>query len=810
VTTVETSSKWRFLRQNPLVPAAVAFLLGAGIAPYLPPASAILLALSVAGWILCLLLELRRSSRGKAPAIALTCALITSGLTLWQLNQEYGDPGELVRFASAKGELPVTLRARVIVPPSNDEHHGNAYWVAEATEIFTNSGWLPAAGIVQVKWRTGLTAPTLARGDAVEMYGWLSRPAPAMNPGALDLRQRLAADRVFAEVRVPRASGVVRLAPGDGGHQPTLLTRVRLALRAKLLAHTAALDPDAAHTLVALVLGYRDPSMDDISRSFADAGVGHLLAISGSHVVFFAAVVWLFLRFLPMRPRWREPLTTVIVLAYVLATPCGPPVMRAAIGVGMVLISRLLGRPRAYMNMLAAAAMLIVILRPTDLFDAGFQLTFLCTAALLLLLDRVHNGLFGRLLERQLLLADLAQTRSSRIRFRILRWTTLALVANGIGAVVSMPLVMHHFNQINLYGVFSGILAFPLVALTMMAGLIQLALEWAWAGAGALFAPLSTLMAHGTVWLIGKLAAIPGAAIGVRTPPAWIVAILYAPIVLWALRRWISIKRAVIVNGLLAAIGCAVAWYGFTAPIGALRLQVLNVGQGSALLMTTPRGETWVINAGSRDLPNPMATALAPALRVAGVRTLNGVMLTSVDAVHASTAGELIDRFRPPVVVTCGSPEAAGWTFAADRLTAASDAAKARTENVRPGDRVSGVIHVLGTDSSQLVIVEFAGRRILLADSESVAALTLLPLNGVDLHCDAVVVVSPERGQSDEALRRLLDETGATVRIWSGRGAWAPKTATGGDRNTADGWVDLRIEGDGKGMAMDQTAPNGS
>jgi competence protein ComEC len=797
---VDASSKWRFIRQNPLVPAAVIFLLGVTAAPWIPAASGLVLSLGVAAWIVWLLAELKHRSRATLPTAALICVLATTGITVWQLNQLYRQPAELLRFLPRDGEVPVTLRAHVIVPPAHGEHRGNLYWVAEATEIFTDAGWVPAAGTTQVKWHSDSTVPTLARGDSVEMYGWMARPASAMNPGGLDLRQQLAADRIFVEVRIPRASGITRLAEGDGDAGASLLTRLRLALRAKLLAHTVPIDPDAANTLVALVLGYRDPSMDDISRAFADAGVGHLLAISGSHVVFFAGVVWLFLRFLPLRPRWREPLSAIIILAYVLATPCGPPVMRAAIGVGMVLISRLLGRPRAYMNMLAAAAMVIVIIRPTDLFDAGFQLTFLCTAALLLLLDRVHAGLFGAVLERQLLLADLAQTRWSRTRFRLMHLATLALVANGIGSLISTPLVMHHFNQMNLYGLVTGIIAFPAVALTMMAGLIQLAMEWL--SLGSWFAPAATGLAHFTVWLIERLASVPGAAIGVRSPPAWIVAILYLPAALWVMRRWFGAKRALVVNGIIAAIGCTVVWYGFTAPVGSLRLEVLSVGQGSAIVMTTPTGETWMLNVGSRDLPNPMMSAVAPALRVAGVRQIDGMLLTSVDAVHASIAGDVVQRFRPHVVVA-GKVDATGWTLAADQLLAA----KPRMEEVQAGDRVTGVMYVLSAEPSLLIMLEFAGKRVLLVDAASTQALTLLPLNGVDLRCDAVIVTTPERGQADEVFRRLLNETGATTRVWSGRGAWAPKTTAVGARNTADGYVELQIDAKGQ---IAQTASNGS
>jgi competence protein ComEC len=811
VTTVDVSSRWRFVRHSPLVPAAVLFLLGVTAGPWFAPASGLFLSLSILAWALWLLAEQRPKFHALPAIIMLSFALWGSGVTTWQLNQNYGASEDIVRFAPDDGEVPLTLRARVIVPPASGEHHGNAYFTAEAAAIFADDRWLPASGNVSVKCHLHLSSPALATGDQVEICGWLSRPALPLNPGTLNMRERLAADRIFVAVRVPRASGITRLSKGDGSRIP-LLTRLRLDLRAKLLAHTLPADPDAANTLVAVVLGYRDPSMDDISRAFSNAGVGHLLAISGSHVAFFAGAVWLLLRFIPVRPRWREPIAAAIVFGYVAATPCGPPVLRAAIAVGMVLVSRILGRPRAYMNMLAAAAVIIVLLRPMDLRDAGFQLTFLCTAALFLLMKRIHVGLFAGILARQQLLAELGQRRWTRFRFQMLRFVTLALVANAIGATTSTPLVMHHFNQLYPAAIVSGMIVFPFVALTMMAGVIQLALESLSITAGTLFAPLSTHIAQFTVWLIEKLAAIPGMSIAVRSPPPWLVVILFAPLILWAARRWLNLQRALIFNTTLAALCCTVAWYTSTTPRGSLRLQILSVGQGSCIVMTSPQGQTWVLNAGSRDQPNPMATALAPTLRVAGAATLDGLLLSSVDSVHASIAGDIVHRFHPRTVITCGSVDSAGWTFAADQLTTALEATHTYAETVHAGDQVLRLMHVLGTDSSLAVMMQFAGRRVLLLDSSSVPALTLLPLNGIDLRCDAVIILSPERGAADDEMRQLMGETQATMRIWSGRGPWAPKNEGGGVWTAADGWVDLEIDGSGRICVTHngQTVSNGS
>ena len=425
--------------------------------------------------------------------------MVFTGATLWQVNQSQVQNAHIGRFAPEEGELPVTLRGRVITPPAPGAgRHGNAFFTMEATSLLTEQGWVDVCGLAQVKWRASATSQELRRGDAIEAYGWLGRPVGALNPGGVDLRRRLAADRIFAQVRVPRSAGIV-VADGAEESSGNWIVGVRTFLRAKLLQHTVNVDSDAANTMVALLLGQRDASIDDVSRSFADAGVAHLLAISGAHVVFLAGVVWLLLRIVPMRPQWREVVCAGIVLGYVLATPCGPPVVRAAIVVVMVLISRLMRRPPTYMNMLAAAAICIVIVRPADFLDAGFQLTFVCTAALLLMAERVYAALFSRSIKRAEFIADLADTRWARFKLRVRKVVCAAVTANLIGTVASVPLVLFHFQQVTLYGVVTGLIAFPVVAFVMMLSLVQLALELVWNGAAAIFAPVSTFVAHG-IW----------------------------------------------------------------------------------------------------------------------------------------------------------------------------------------------------------------------------------------------------------------------------------------------------------------------
>jgi len=797
----DTQEQQPLLAAHPLVPAAGLFLLGVACGRLGTDCGSAVLAAAVAAWLVWLAAELGR--RRALAHGALAALLLLVGAGLWVMNQEQVERQHVARFVPADGESAAALRATVLAVSDAQAAYGNRYWIVQARQIWTEGGWASAAGDVMVQSAPGMPPQP---GTQVELYGWLSRPAGALNPGAIDPRAALGADRVFVQMRVPRASGVAVLDASAARGMP-LLARMRAYLRGKLVAHLIQEDVPAAQTLTALLLGQRDPAIADVSQSFADAGVAHLLAISGSHIVFFTGLVWALLRFVPLRPRWREVLIAAVVGAYVLATPCGPPIMRAAAALALVVLARLLGRPRAYLNMLAAAAVAVVILRPMDLFNAGFQLSFVTTAGLILFSQRVHAALFGRWLARLALVSELARSRWPRWRLRTARVSAAVLTANLIGAATAAPLVAYHFGQVNVWAALAGLLALPIVSAAMVVAAAQLLLELA--GAGALLSPLAALVGRAMIWLVGLLAQLPGAALPLRAPPVWLIACLYAAIMLWAMRRRLGVSRALVANAFVAAMTLVAGWYALSIPTGQAHLAVLSAGDGCCMVLRTPGGDLWCLDAGAAQGTSVLRQALVPALRRAGSRRLEGQILTALDAAHAGSAGAALDMCRPAqLCVSAPAWETHEQTLAGWQLAAAAKDHGLAVNTLRAGDilalggcRVSVLWPPAGENgigrSDLILLCEIEGRRVLLADPAAAGALALLPA----VRCDAVVFTGPQRGAADAAARQALAHGGMPAIIWCGRGPWAPKKSAAGEWNTADGAVALDFAENGVHVA---------
>ncbi|HVX87003.1 MAG TPA: ComEC/Rec2 family competence protein, partial [Phycisphaerae bacterium] len=655
-------------------------------------------------------------------------------------------------------EAPVRARVRVLVD-GVEAGPGVSLWTGEVERLWTTGGWEASGGRVRVR---SAGREEVRAGELVEVRGWLRRPEGAVNPGAVDMREVLAGDRIFAEIRVPRAGGVAVVEEG-GGAGAGWLAGVRDDLRGKLLEHTAREDVEAGYSMEAVLLGVREPVVGDVTRAFSDAGVAHLLAISGLHVVLVAVAAWGVLLLAPMRPRWREAAVVVVVVGYALATPCGPPVVRATIGVVTVAAARFLGRPRVTLNLLAVAAAAVLLWRPADLVGAGFQLSFVGTAGLVVFAERAYRGVFGGWVERERALAGLAGTQWARVRVRGLQGLAAVLVVNGIGMGATMPLVAFHFGQVNPLGVVTGIVAFPFVALTMVAGAVQVAAETCGAAAGAWAAPVTAGAGRLMIWVVEHLAKVPGAAVALRAPPGWLVALAFVVWAAWALRRSVGMSRAMVVNLAVGWVVVCAGWYAWTAPVGRLEMEVLEVGQaGSAMVVRTPEGGVWVVDAGSREMLTPMERAVSPALRAAGVRRIEGLMVMALDEVHGRDAGAVIERYGPEEVVA----PAEAWARRGETRVGGvlEDVAGRRVRALAEGEVMTmGEVRVRAAGAGMFVW-EYAGRRVVVVDGRATGAVWRWEQSGET--CDALVVMGPESKDVAGMLggRRVV-RAGSVVRI---------------------------------------------
>ena len=207
--------------------------------------------------------------------------------------------------------------------------------------------------------------------------------------------------------------------------------KIRDSLLERLCSSIA--DDNVRHLAAAFFLGTTGGMTQERRHDFAAAGTIHLFAVSGLHVGMAAMLFLVILRLLPFRIRCFT--AAALVWGYVLLTGAAVPAVRAGVMISLFLICRGMLFAVSSLRIMGAAAGIIIISDPEAVKSIGFHYSFLITAVLLLLAERMNTlrELQGRIFE---IMPFSPATAGERRCFRW-RFTLQALVISGISATLA-------------------------------------------------------------------------------------------------------------------------------------------------------------------------------------------------------------------------------------------------------------------------------------------------------------------------------------------------------------------------------------
>ncbi|HEX2778777.1 MAG TPA: DNA internalization-related competence protein ComEC/Rec2 [Gemmatimonadaceae bacterium] len=370
---------------------------------------------------------------------------------------------------------------------------------------------------------------------------------------------------------------------------------------------------------------------------FAAAGLVHMLSISGLHVGIIAFAVQTFLGALGL-PRQRAAGATVAITAgYVALIGAPAPALRAVAMLAAAEASRALQRPTSPWAALAVGAATPLV-EPRLVDDIGYQLSVAGMVGL------IASGA----LERRI------------IRGRIGGWGRVlagAALTSVVASLVTGPLVAWRFGRASLVAPLTNVVATPVVGLLQPILFVAMLLGWWPAGARFAAGAAHPLLAA-FVWIAHAGAAVPGAQVEVAATRVALLLAGAASVLVVA-----ACVRREFARPLCGAIACAgaIGWLP-TVPSrgGRVELHMIDVGQGDALALRTPRGRWILFDAGRAWTAGDAGRSIVvPYLRARGGE-LHAFVLSHPHADHAGGAASVIRALRPTLYVDAGYPGASG------------------------------------------------------------------------------------------------------------------------------------------------------
>ncbi len=678
----------------PLVPIAMAIIGGILLHEITPPYPTVYLVVAIS-----LAVAVGAAGANVGSACLLTAAALL-GCAAAQAAHVRFAANDIARFTTDTPRL-VTLRGVLVNDPQlragadiGRPRPPRMAALLDVREIQTWHGWQPTTGRALLQLHT--PAPALRGGQAIELFGKLERPGPAVNPGQFDYENFYRSQRIVASVSASGPATIQVL--GDAG--PGVIGRLRDAARAALLAGFDADDAESAALLRAMLLGERDSAMSDARELFRKSGTSHYLAVSGLHVGIVGGVVWFLLRVFGAGPRLTIIGGGLTIVGYAILAAPAPPVLRATVLALSVGVGLLLGRRAGGVQLLAGAAIVLLLLAPLDLYRAGFQLSFVTVLGLMLLGEPVRTALKGAGD------ADVLRRRREHPLVRIGQWLDArmlkALTAAVVAWLAAMPLVAVHFGQFNSWAIPASLAAAPAVVLSLLAGVLKLILTAAVPPGAPLFADVA---AWPVAWMratVGWFADLPAADVPLPTPGLALVLLLYAAVLLailtlpkpgrqWTTRfgaaRWLARAPMIGLAVLVFVLPLTGGSHSVTVDPRPLRVTLLAVGAGQCAAIETPDGRVTLIDAGSSSLGRPLESCIAPFLRAGGHAGVERVIVSHANFDHYNAAADVTAVYdATEVVVGPGFADDARAQPAGRELLARLDHLGRPPREVRPGD----------------------------------------------------------------------------------------------------------------------------
>ena len=430
------------------------------------------------------------------------------------------------------------------------------------------------SGKALIRFKAGTALPTY--GDRMQLQIQLYQPGPPRNPGAFDYRDFLKRRGIDALGTVQKRNQIITHQRKKDDWWAQIVLPIRNLIRRAIDQN---LSGGPAGLLKGVLLGAKHAVPEEVKTAFAQTGVNHVLAVSGLHVGLIAGTVFFILKILGIGRGITATLTIFALVLYALITGLPPSVVRAST-MGCVALLGMVGqRDIDGGNILGIAGLGLLIARPQDLFDVGFQLSFVATGGILI---------FYRPLR------DFLPEKKGWYDTFIAGPLAVSLAAQA----TTLPFVVAYFGLVSVIGLIANLIVVPFIGVGVALGLLTVLAFACWEPLATILNAANWLILSGTIKCAKFMAEPEWAAFEVARP-SWVIFAIYLvliPLIHPTVRRlWGT--YCLIIALVLANIGI---WKNIWQTESALEIYFLDVGQGDAIFLKYPNGRTLLVDGGIR------------------------------------------------------------------------------------------------------------------------------------------------------------------------------------------------------------------
>ena len=477
----------------------------------------------------------------------------------------------------------------------------------------------------------------LEPGNYLKLTGTYYKGREIRNPGEFDYNKYLNSLGISGTLNITGAKNINLLSDESDFFKSAIFS-----IRKFLDSEIKSLHNEQTSSLLKGLLLADRSEIDYVTKTqFINAGVIHVLAVSGLHVGFIA-IIFLFL-FGRLNIYLRSILTITGLLLFMLITGMPPSVFRATLMAVVIIIAFLFNRSTNLFNSLALAALIILVINPDELFNPGFQLSFSAVIGIALLYSPFEKFI-----------------NKLRLNSRVLRYIILFMAVSLSAQIGTLPFTLTYFGKLSVIALIANLFVIPIIAIIVGLGIFTLIINSFLPFIGIYFAAANDLVTK-ILFLIVKISGNADFSyISVRNFSLY-DSLLFYTFLLFLLYSLKSINRNAVKFAVLILVGLN---FFFLSSLdnsdlfkdGKLSVFAIDVGQGDAILVKFPEGTTALIDAGNvtPSFDNGERVIL-PLLEYLGIDKIDYGFVSHIDSDHYAgfvslvNAGVVKKIFKPEI-----------------------------------------------------------------------------------------------------------------------------------------------------------------